>query len=136
MFSPLYRQLIRQTQAWALGDGFNPQRAADLRRQAILANHVYYLERIPLYQRFAQEEGIGPEASLELLQDRLMLPDEIFKSYNPAWLDEGDYARMNTWLGEIFHHPAEMDMAGIRSAAARLPRSWPGGRLGPGGSAA
>lgn len=122
MISPLYRQLIRQTQAWALGDGYDPQRAADLRRQAILANHVHYLERIPVYKRFAREEGAGLDASLELLQSRLMLPDGIFKSYNQAWLDEGDYARMNTWLGEVFHRPVEVDMAGVSSIDSWIER--------------
>ncbi len=122
MFSPLYRQLIRQTQAWALGDGFDAQRAADLRRQAILANHVHYLECIPVYKRFAREEGAGLDASLELLQNRLMLPDEIFKSYNQVWLDEGDYARMNTWLSEIFHRPVEVDMAGVNSIDSWIER--------------
>ncbi len=122
MLSALYRQLIRQTQAWALGGGFDSQHAADLRRQAILANHVHYLECIPVYQRFAQEEGVGPETSIEMLQDRLMLPDEIFKSYNQAWLDEGDYTHMNTWLSEIFHRPVGVDMAGVNSIDAWIER--------------
>ena len=40
-------QLTRMTQAWALGQRVDPEHLRELRRQAILANHAYYLETIP-----------------------------------------------------------------------------------------
>ena len=115
LLSPLYQQLIRQTQAWALHSGFDSGLTRQLRHQAILANHAHYLEHIPVYRRFAEEEGIGAHTTLETLKRRMMLPDEIFKSYNQAWLDEGDFSRMNAWLGEIFHRRVEVDVADVTS---------------------
>jgi hypothetical protein len=111
--SPLYQQLIQQTQAWALRSGYDPKLARHLRQQAILANHSHYLEHIPVYRRFAEEEGIGAETTLETLKRQLMLPDEIFKSYNQAWLDEGDFSRMNAWLGEVFHQRVAVDATDV-----------------------
>lgn len=111
--SPLYTQLIRQVQAWAMAEGYDPKQAAQLRRQAILSNHAHYLECIPAYRRFAQEEGIGPETTIEALQQHLMLPDGLFKSYDQTWLDEANFTRMNTWLTEIFHQPVRVDVSQV-----------------------
>mgnify|MGYP001082791509 CR=1 FL=1 len=118
----LHQQLIRQTQAWALRSGYDAQLTRQLRHQAILANHAHYLEHIPVYRRFAEEEGIGAHTTLETLKRRMMLPDEIFKSYNQAWLDEGDFSRMNAWLGEIFHRRVEVDVADVTSIDAWIER--------------
>jgi len=118
----LYTQLIRQTQAWALRSGFDAPFTRQLRYQAILANHAHYLESIPIYRRFAQEEGIGPNTTVETIQQRLMLPDDIFKSYSQSWLDESNYVRMNVWLTEIFHQPVEVDVQGIDSIDAWIDR--------------
>jgi hypothetical protein len=107
--------LIRQTQAWVLGKGFDTEYARRLRREAILSNHAHYLDAIPVYRCFAQEEGIGPDTTVERIQQRLMLPDDIFKSYNQAWLDEGNFPRMNTWLAEIFHQKVDVDASGVDS---------------------
>lgn len=106
-------QLIRMTQAWALKEGFDADQARQLRYKAILENHAHYLECIPAYRYFAQQEGIGPQTQVEYLQNRLMLPDDIFKSYSQVWLDEGNFPRMNAWLSEIFHRPVEVDVSGV-----------------------
>jgi hypothetical protein len=119
---PLHTRLIQQTQAWALRRGFDPHHTRQLRHQAILANHAHYLEHIPVYRRFAEEEGIGPETTVETLQRCLMLPDEIFKSYNQAWLDDADFGRMNTWLGEVFHQRVEVEVSDVASIDAWIDR--------------
>jgi hypothetical protein len=106
-------QLIKVTQSWALRRNFDPGLAIDLRREAILLNHAHYLEYIPAYQRLAQQEGIGSLREIGPIKLHLMLPDEIFKSYDQNWLDERRFDLMNTWLSQIFHHPVEMDATGI-----------------------
>ncbi len=108
-------QLIRMTQAWALNERFDAEQAQQLRHQAILANHAHYLDCIPAYRSLARQEGIGAQTTVEIIQDRLMLPDDIFKSYNQAWLDEGNFPRMNAWLSEIFHRPIEVDVSDVDS---------------------
>ena len=113
--SALYSRLIRLAQAWALGERFDADEARALRRKAILANHAHYLECIPAYRRFAEEEGIGPQTTVDIIQKHLMFPDDIFKSYNQAWLDDGNFLRMNGWLSEIFHQPVEVDVSDVNS---------------------
>jgi hypothetical protein len=110
-----HRQLIQATQAWARGERGALGRARALREQAILENHAHYLERLPVYRRFADQEAIGALQEIEPIKQHLMLPDEIFKSYDQRWLDEHDYGRMNAWLEEIFHQPVEVDVKGIQS---------------------
>ncbi|MEW5940050.1 MAG: hypothetical protein AB1750_10335, partial [Chloroflexota bacterium] len=117
-----HRVLIQQTQAWARGRGFDAERARETRRQAILANHRHYLETIPAYCKFAEEEGIGALDSIEPIKQRLMFPDDIFKSYDQRWLDEKNFARMNAWLSEIHHRRVEVDVSGVDSIDAWIER--------------
>ena len=111
----MLRELTRITQAWALGQRVDPERLRELRRQAILANHAYYLETIPIYGRFAQEEGIGLLDDVEPIKRHLMFPDDLFKSYDQSWLDERNFARMNLWLSEIYHRRVNVDVGDISS---------------------
>jgi hypothetical protein len=108
-------QLIKLTQAWALRGKFDAEHARRLRRKMILQNHAHYLKHIPVYAKFAQEEGIGQINDVEMIKEHLMSTDDLFKSYNQGWLDEGDYISMNTWLSQIFHQPVDADAKGIRS---------------------
>jgi hypothetical protein len=111
----IHHELTRITQAWALGQRFEPERLRELRRQAILANHAYYLKNIPIYRRFAQEEGIGLLDDIEPIKRQLMFPDDLFKSYDQRWLDEKNFTRMNAWLSEIYHQRVNVDVTGISS---------------------
>jgi hypothetical protein len=111
----IYTLLIRSARDWAARQKFDSERAADLRRQAIEINHSYYFERIPAYRRLAQEEGVGPQASLEQIKQHMLLSDGIFKSYDQSWLDANDFSRMNAWLSEIYHQRVEADMHGVQS---------------------
>ena len=120
--SPLHRQLIKQAQAWALRQGFDPAQARELRRAAILANHAHYLERIPAYQRLAREEGLGSLDDIEPIKRRLMFPDDLFKSYNQQWLDECNFTRMNVWLSQIFNGATGVDVSGVESIDAWIDR--------------
>jgi len=118
----IHHQLIKLTQAWALRRKFDPERARDLRAEAILLNHAHYLETIPAYRRFAREEGIDQLDAIEPIKRRLMLPDDLFKSYDQRWLDERDFARMNIWLSEIHHRRIDVDVAGVPSIDAWIER--------------
>lgn len=118
----IHRELTKITQSWALGQHFIPERACELRRQALLANHTYYLEHIPVYRRYAQEEGIGLIDDIELIKRHLMFPDDLFKSYDQRWLDEKNFMRMNAWLSDIYCRPVNVDVAGICSIDAWIDR--------------
>lgn len=118
--------LVRIAQAWALRQRPDLARAARLRRQAALLLHAHYRRTISVYRRLADQEGVGaltePEAGVALIQQHLMLPDDLFKSYDQRWLDDLDFGRMNTWLAEIFHQPVAAELAGVRSIDAWIDR--------------
>ena len=111
----IHHRLIKITQAWALRAKFDVNLARDLRHKAILINHAHYLENIPAYRRFAQEEGIQQLDEIEPIKGHLMLPDDLFKSYDQGWLDENNFTRMNAWLSEIYHHRVDVDVFGVES---------------------
>lgn len=119
---PIYEQLIKTAQAWALRWEFDLEEAARLRRRALLANHAHYLEDIAVYRRFAQGEGIQQLDEVDTIQQRLMFPDDLFKSYNQVWLDEKNFARMNEWLSEIYHRCVEVDVRDVTSIDAWIER--------------
>jgi hypothetical protein len=118
----IQRELTKITQAWALRRPFSPERARELRRQAILENHARYLEHIPIYQRYAQEEGIEALDDIGPIKRQLMFPDELFKSYDQRWLDEKNFTRMNAWLGEIHSQRVNVEVSGIDSIDAWIDR--------------
>jgi hypothetical protein len=117
----IHFELIKITQAWALRRQPDLARAAQLRRRAALLLHAHYLETVPAYGRLARQEGIDRldqgeiEPAIETIKRHLMLPDDLFKSYDQKWLDEKAFGRMNTWLAEIFHQPVDLDVADVRS---------------------
>jgi hypothetical protein len=117
----VHEPLIKAAQSWAAGKKTTAQ-ARELRREAILLNHRHYLETIPLYRELAREEGCGPEATIGTIEQRLMLAAEVFKSYEPEWLDSGDFQRMTGWLATIYHKPLDLDMSGVDSIEGWIER--------------
>ncbi len=118
----IHNQLIKLTQSWALRQKFDPDRARALRAEALLSNHAHYLENIPAYRRFAREEGIDRLDEIDPIKRRLMLPDDLFKSYDQTWLDERNFVKMNEWLSEVHHRRVDVDVAGAQSIDAWIER--------------
>ncbi len=108
-------QLIKASQAWALGQGFNPSQVRQLRHEAIKLNHAHYMEHIPVYRELAREEECGEDADVEVIKNKLMLDAGIFKSYEHSWLDNSDFGRMAQWLSGIYHKHIDTDMSGINT---------------------
>jgi hypothetical protein len=111
----LHQEIVKITQRWASGKPYDAERARELRQKAILWNHRHYLENIPVYAAIAKEQGIGPDADIPTIRKHLMLTDDMFKSYDPTWLDNKDFAKMNQWLGNLYHERIEFDTSGIRT---------------------
>ncbi|MDD4923930.1 MAG: hypothetical protein PHF74_03740 [Dehalococcoidales bacterium] len=107
--------LIKASQAWASGKGFDLQKAQELRRKAILLNHRHYLDGIPLYRKIAEAEGCHKDSDFQTIKEKMMLSADIFKSYEQSWLDDNDYNEMNRWLSSVFHKKVDIDMRGIKS---------------------
>lgn len=111
----IYNRLINSARSWALKQDYDAEQAQDLRRQAILINHASYLKSLQAYQKVAREEGCGENADLETLKNKLMISEEIFKSYNQEWLDRDDYVSMNKWLSGLYHRPIDVAVNEIHS---------------------
>lgn len=120
--SRIRNQLIKAARAWSLGQGPDPVQARKLRREAVLLNHAYYFRNIPLYRKLSQEEGVGEAADIEEIKKKLLLSDDIFKSYSQEWLDSGDFRRMNLWLSGIYHQRIAPDAEGVKSVDDWLDR--------------
>ncbi|MDO8491002.1 MAG: hypothetical protein Q7T04_03175 [Dehalococcoidia bacterium] len=110
-----HNELIKLSQSWASGRRFDPIRAGRLREEAILLNHAHCVQAIPVYRRLAQETGRGEPRSIQDIERYFMSSDDIFKSYDPRWLDEGRFDQMNLWLTQVFHRPVQVNVQGIES---------------------
>lgn len=111
----IQKRLIKAVRSWAMGRGFDPLQAQELRHQAILLNHHLYMESIPVYRRIAAEEGCGRDSDVQAIKIKSMLSADIFKSYDQNWLDSGEYDKMNQWLSGIFHKAVNVDMTGVQN---------------------
>jgi hypothetical protein len=114
-YNDIINQLINIAQVWAMRGKFDSDYARELREKALLINHAHYVERIPAYRRFVQEEGLEQVAEIDDIKNQLMVPDDLFKSYNQSWLDEDDYDKMNGWISQIFHLKVDVDVEQIHS---------------------
>ena len=119
----LHGQLLRVAQDWAARKPYDSGLASELRREALLANHRHYLANIPAYCAFATEAGIGDDIrELEPIKRELLSTDDMFKSYDPSWIDERRFEDMNGWLGKIFHERISFDTSGIQTIDAWIER--------------
>ena len=109
----LLNALLAANQLWAQKRDFDSARVEAVRHRAILLNHKRYVERIPVYRHLAKERGLLEVADLDTLVNELMFPSDLFKSYEPRWLDSNDYASMTDWLGSIFFRIPRISLDGV-----------------------
>jgi len=111
----LSKDLVKASRAWASGADVDTGRVAGWRDEAIRLNHGHYFREIPAYRRLVLEEGYNETADLAAIKKHLMFSADIFKSYDQAWLDDGDFARMTRWLSGIFHRHIDIDVSGVKT---------------------
>ena len=111
----LHEEIVGMAQQWAAVKPYDARRAHELRKKAILWNHRHYLKTIPIYAAIANEAHIGPDATLDQIREHLLFTDDMFKSYDPTWIDNRDFAAMNQWLGSLYHERIEFDTSSIRT---------------------
>lgn len=93
--------LLGAAARWAAGEAVE-EVAAILRRAALVHNHARYVEHIPVYRELARQRGLAGAATLDDITQELMFTTDVFKSYDPRWLEERDFRRLTAWLGSIF----------------------------------
>jgi hypothetical protein len=91
--------LTMATRVWAAGGEFAERSVDAVRHQALLLNHRRYAELIPAYRRIADDVEV---TGVEQLVHELLVTTDLFKSYDPVWLEDNDFGRMTEWLGTIF----------------------------------
>ena len=111
----ILNEMIKVSRIWASGSNVDLSHAGELRNTAILRNHAHYLANIPLYRKLAVEEGCGQEVDIQTIKRKLMFSADIFKSYEQAWLDDGDFGRMTQWLEGIYDRHIRIDVSGIKT---------------------
>lgn len=70
---------------------------AALQQQALSDRLAELLPSIPPLAALAASQGLGADVALDDAP-KLFFPHTIYKSYDPAWLLGGDFARMGRWL--------------------------------------
>jgi hypothetical protein len=114
--------------AWAARDGtFDEVETARLRHRAIALCHAHYRAAIPAYRRLCVEAGVGDEAPLAVLAERCTVTDDLFKSYDAAWLEAHDFPALSAWLHDICADPVPVEAAAARDVDDWLDRLERGG---------
>jgi len=121
-------QLRAAAHAWAAGDGaFDDAAATRLRHRAIGLCHRHYRAAVPAYGRLCAEAGVGDEAPLPALAECCTVTDDLFKSYDAAWVGARDFAALSRWLGDVGAEPVPPDAAAARDVDDWLDRLEAGG---------
>jgi len=112
----IHDDLRARTKVWLHNEDWGEEGAGRLREEAALLNHKRYMRRIPAYRSLADELGVGEEVEgVEVIKSELMSTDDIFKSYEPIWIDRADWKQMTTWLRKIFHGEIPGDFTQVRT---------------------
>jgi len=121
----LQGRLVEATREWARGLELGPEVAA-ARHEALRINHQRYAALVPAYRRVAEPLGALGPVPLQFIVDNLLLSD-LFKSYDPTWLEERDFRAMTAWLDGVSAHPVEIDLDGVEDLATWRARLRAGG---------
>ncbi len=103
-------------QLWVQSEDWEEDKALRLREEGVLLNHKRYFRSIPAYRALAEDAGIDEEVTdVEVIKTDLMFATDIFKSYDPALIDDGDWQQMTAWLRTVFSGDLPGDYSTIQS---------------------
>jgi len=103
-------------QLWVQSEDWEEDKALRLREEGVLLNHKRYFRSIPAYRALAEDAGIDEEVTdVEVIKTDLMFATDIFKSYDPALIDDGDWQQMTAWLRTVFSGDLPGDYSTIKS---------------------
>jgi hypothetical protein len=94
----LVDELVSLTQRWAGGQAYDDDRLVTVRTALIDATAAHASAQIPIYRRLVTELGAGHG-------DRPLLDCDVFKAYDPRWIDDGDWRSMTGWLAGLHDRP-------------------------------
>jgi hypothetical protein len=111
-------KLLIGARTWSTGAEVDLAAIATLRSDLLADNHRRQVDSIPAYARLTAELGVAADGRYD--GEHLLLSDDWFKGYDPAWLDD-DLSALTAWLAEVSTvrpaHPVGVaDLATWRSA--------------------
>lgn len=89
------------TVLWGRRAPFDEDLVVSVTELLAVERHREYVERIPVYRRLASDQGLAESAGVEAIVGAMMFSTDVFKSYEPDWLDDGAFAELTAWLGEV-----------------------------------
>jgi hypothetical protein len=105
--------------SWLTDGRFDAQAITVLHEDAAVQAHRHYVATIPVYRQLADELGLVSADDAPTIWSELASTDELFKSYDPAWIDAGDFNAMSDWLGGIYNGPIP-----VPARSAHTIESW------------
>ncbi|MGV9775419.1 LuxE/PaaK family acyltransferase [Streptosporangium sp. NPDC003464] len=108
---PDVQALLVCTRLWSTGAPIDEGAVARLREAVLVGNHRRYAAAIPAYAALVDESPAAPAVTVADIRDRFLVTDGLFKSYDPAWLEDAP-AELTRWLGSIFtERLTDLDLA-------------------------
>ncbi|MDT7759376.1 MAG: hypothetical protein QOH27_5274 [Mycobacterium sp.] len=99
--------------AWRERHELDLSRLEELHVEATLAAHEHYCRHLPAYRTLATDLDLVDCRDVALIRSELASTDDLFKSYDEAWIDVGDFGAMTRWIGSIYAGPVQVDLAGV-----------------------
>jgi hypothetical protein len=114
----LHDALRDVTQRWVRSEDWDEEEVQRLREETVLLNHKRYLRSIPAYRALAEDAGVDEEVTdVEVIKTDLMFATDIFKSYDPAFIDNADWEQMTAWLRTVYIGDLPGDYSSVKGLA-------------------
>jgi hypothetical protein len=109
--------LLIASRLWAERQPVDDERVRAARANLLLANHARYAATIPVYRQLLTDLRLDDVADIPALAADLLISVDLFKSYDEAWLADGNFAAMTRWVSEVSTHAPDPDLQGVRTVA-------------------
>lgn len=100
-YKSLQNELQKMTMKWAQTGTCDQEKLRSYRHRLLEANHQHYYTNIPRYRRLCEKSGVGEQASLQTITQKLMVTDDTFKSYPQRLLEARDFQGMTEWVKQV-----------------------------------
>jgi hypothetical protein len=109
--------LLVASRLWAERQPVDDERVRAARARLLLANHARYAASVPVYRHLLADLGLADVADRSTLVADLLISVDLFKSYDDAWLGDGDFAAMTRWVSEVSAHDPNPELQGVQTVA-------------------
>ena len=118
----LHAKLKNFTQDWAARKEVDMAAGDKIREEILRLNHQRYMDLIPIYRDLAGDLGAPQNPDLDYIAAELVSTDDIFKSYNPAFLESKDFNAMTRWLETLHTKKINVQADDVKTVSAWIAR--------------